>query len=141
MSRALNFEDLQIWKDARVLCQFVVQISPVLQEKRLFRLKDQIEGSSGSIMDNVAEGYERTGKKELINFLIIAKGSAGEFRSQLYRLLDNDIVSKDDFDLRYNQSISLSKQLTGFIRYLKESKVDGWRFSEPPSSYGINEAD
>ena len=141
MGRAKQFEDLQIWKDARKLCQFVASIGPVLAEQHLYRLKDQIEGSSGSIMDNVAEGYERTGKKELINFLIVSKGSAGEFRSQLYRLLDNGIISKVEFDSRYNQIVNLSKQITGFIKYLKNTDIEGWRWSEPPVGYNIDGED
>jgi four helix bundle protein len=138
MGNAKRFEDLQIWKDSRQFCQFVAHISPLLVENHLYRLKDQIEGSSGSIMDNIAEGYERTGKKELINFLIIAKGSAGELRSQLYRLLDNDVISQEDFNVKYNQLISLSRQITGFIKYLKNTDIDGWRWSEPPSEYLID---
>ena len=139
MGRAKQFEDLQIWQDARNLCAWVAEIGPLLADKKLFRLKDQLEGSSGSIMDNIAEGYERTGKKELINFLIIAKGSAGECRSQVYRLIDNGVISNDEFELRRNELLGISKQINGFIKYLKDSDIEGWRFSEPPLSYGLDE--
>lgn len=90
-------------------------------------------------MDNIAEGYERTGKKELINFLIIAKGSAGECRSQLHRLLDNSIVTQSEFEIHSNKALSISKQITGFIKYLKNSDVSGWRFMEPPAGYRNDE--
>jgi four helix bundle protein len=141
MGKAKRFEDLQIWKDSRELCQFVANIAPLLTKKHLYRLKDQIEGSSGSIMDNIAEGYERTGKKEFINFLIIAKGSAGEFRSQLYRLLDNDILTQNEFSEKYKYTIGISKQITGFIKYLKSSDVDGWRWLESSADYFLNDED
>ena len=94
MGKQLRFEDLKVWQDARDMCTWVSSLQSRLNQKHLFRLKDQIEGSSGSVMDNIAEGYERTGKKELINFLIIAKGSAGEMRSQVYRLFDNGIIDE-----------------------------------------------
>lgn len=135
MGQARKFEDLKVWQDARQLCAWVSAISPKISEKRLYRLKDQLEGSSGSIMDNIAEGYERTGKKELINILIIAKGSAGEFRSQLYRLADNAIISQEELESRLEQSLGISKQITGFIKYLKNTEIDGWRFSEPAHFY------
>jgi len=139
VGQASRFEDLKMWKDARLLCAWVAVIGGQLAEKKLFRLKDQIEGSSGSIMDNIAEGYERTGKKELINFLIIAKGSAGEFRSQLYRLLDNEIITQTECSRQLEEVVSISKQITGFIKYLKSSDVEGWRFMEPPTHYGNDE--
>jgi four helix bundle protein len=141
MGKVSGFEDLRIWQDARKICQWVAVLGPELSAKKLYRLKDQIEGSSGSVMDNIAEGYERTGKKEFINFLIIAKASAGEYRSQVYRLLDNGIINETESAERISQAIVLSKQITSFIIYLKNSEVEGWRFKEPPPKYGNKEAD
>ena len=136
MSKVSGFEDLRIWQESRKICQWVALIGPELTAKRLYRLKDQIEGTSGSVMDNIAEGYESTGKKEFSNFLIIAKASPGEYRSQVYRLLDNEIISNSDAEAKISQAIALSKQITAFITYLKNSEIEGWRFKEPPSSYG-----
>jgi four helix bundle protein len=139
LSKVSGFEDLRIWQEARKICQWVALIGPEIAAKKLYRLKDQLEGSSGSIMDNIAEGYERTGKKEFINFLIIAKASAGEYRSQIYRLLDNGIIYNSDAEAKISQAIALSKQITAFITYLKNSEVEGWRFKEPPPIYGNQE--
>ena len=136
MGKQLRFEDLKVWQDARDVCKWVSSLQAKLNEKHLFRLKDQIEGSSGSVMDNITEGYERTGKKELINFLIIAKGSAGEMRSQVYRLFDNEVIDENEMDIRIDMCLSISRQINGFIKYLKGSEHSGWRFKEPPTDYG-----
>lgn len=136
MGSQLRFEDLKVWQDARGLCKWVSSLQSTLLENKLFRLKNQIEGSSGSIMDNIAEGYERTGKKEFINFLIIAKGSSGELRSQIYRLYDCQVIDDSTKNMKVKEAESVSKQLNGFIKYLKQSEHEGWRFKEPPESYG-----
>ncbi len=130
-----RFEDLGIWQEARELCKWVASNSGVLAEKHLFRLKDQIEGSSGSVMDNIAEGFERSGKKEFIQYLIIAKGSVGEFRSQIYRLLDNAVISESEANAKISESFSLNRKIGGFIKYLKNSDYNGWKLKEPDSEY------
>ena len=97
MSTWKSFEDTEIWQLTREFCKNVYQI---IQHDGLstdYRLKDQINGSSGSVMDNIAEGFERGGNKEFIQFLSIAKGSAGESRSQLYRIYDRKYISEKEF--------------------------------------------
>lgn len=76
-----RFEDLEIWQEAREFCKFIFDITSSGPFNKDFRFRDQIRASSGSIMDNIAEGYERDGNKEFIQFLSIAKGSCGEARS------------------------------------------------------------
>ena len=88
MSKVERFEDLKIWQLARELCQMIHKLTIKDQFSRDFKLVGQINGSSGSIMDNIAEGFERDGNKEFIQFLTFSKGSCGEIRSQLYRALD-----------------------------------------------------
>ena len=83
-----RFADLEVWKNARELCKKIKTISDSTALGKDFSLKDQILRSSGSCMDNIAEGFERDGNKEFINFLYISKGSIGETRSQVHRTFD-----------------------------------------------------
>lgn len=89
-----RFEELDIWIEARRLSQEIIKISKTTDLKTDFRLRDQIKASSGSVMDNIAEGFERSRNAEFNNFLSIAKGSAGETRLQLYRVFDNDYIDE-----------------------------------------------
>jgi len=85
MSTFQRFEDIIAWQKARELCNVIKSYTRKSEFSRDFKLLGQIEGSSGSAMDNIAEGFERGGNREFIQFLYISKGSAGETRSQLYR--------------------------------------------------------
>ena len=80
-----RFEDLEIWQDARELCKYVYKTTIKEPFCHDYKLRDQIRASSGSIMDNIAEGFERDGNKEFVQFLSVSKGSCGECRSQSYR--------------------------------------------------------
>jgi four helix bundle protein len=94
MATIEKFEDLDIWKEARLLSKEIILLSRNTELKNDYRLRDQIKGASGSVMDNIAEGFERDGNLEFRQFLSIAKGSAGESRSQLYRVFDSDYISE-----------------------------------------------
>jgi four helix bundle protein len=128
MSSIKKFEELEIWKLAREICQEVYLIRERSNLKTDFRLFEQLNGSSGSIMDNIAEGFERNGNKEFAQFLSIAKASCGETRSQLYRVLDRNYISKEEFDLQYEKLITLGKQIGGFRAYLQQSDLKGSKF-------------
>ena len=123
-----KFEDLEIWKKARILNDKVYPLTfkePIAND---FRMKDQMRGSAGSIMDNIAEGFERGSKFEFINSLTIAKGETGELKSQLYRFLDNKYITQKLFDELYNLADELTKMITSFIIYLNKSKFKGQKF-------------
>ena len=96
--------------------------------KRSYKLIDQIESSCGSIMDNIAEGFERSGNREFLQFLYISKGSCGEFRSQLYRAFDRNFLSQEEFDDLYSRSMEIIVMLQGLIEYLESSEMKGAKF-------------
>jgi four helix bundle protein len=98
MATITKFEDLEIWQEARKLAKEIYIISKETDLKTDFRFKEQIKASSGSVMDNIAEGFERDGNIEFRQFLSIAKGSAGESRSQIYRLYDYEYISVEKFE-------------------------------------------
>src|SRR6478672_7194443 len=98
MATITKFEDIEIWQLARKLNSDLYPFLQSLHDKKLFGLNNQMERSAGSIMDNVAEGFERDGTREFIQFLAISKASTGEVRSQLYRALDRGLIDKGDFD-------------------------------------------
>ena len=131
MASINNFEEIKAWQSAREFCQWVWKVITTTELKNYFKLRDQIDGPSGSIMDNIAEGFERSGKKEFIQHLTYAKGSAGETRSQLYRMYDRGFITENEFKDRKEQTLEISRMINGFIKYLKGSDYKGWRFYSP----------
>ena len=130
MSTIQKFEDLEIWKKARSLTQLIYPLTFAEPIAKDFRFKDQIRGSCGSIMDNIAEGFERGSRLEFINSLTIAKGETGELKSQLYRGLDSSYFSNEQFEKFYSLADELTKMLTAFINYLNKSEIKGQKFKE-----------
>ena len=129
MATITRFEDLDIWKEARKLSKEIYLITLNNSDfKNDFRFRDQIRASSGSIMDNIAEGFERNGNLEFRQFLSIAKGSAGEVRSQLYRALDFNYITQEVFDVLKTDSENLSGKINNFITYLNKKEFKGTKF-------------
>ncbi len=129
------FEDPQIWQRARIFSGRIYALTMEGNFSKDYALKNQINDSSGSIMDNIVEGFERGGNKEFVLFLSYAKGSAGEARSQLYRALDRNHISESTFNELKDEAIELSKMTSGFMNYLQSSSYKGSKFKEPLESY------
>lgn len=128
MSTIKRFEDLEIWQLARKLSQGMYELTLQESFSKDYSLKDQARRSSGSVMDNIAEGFERGGKKEFLQFLSISKGSCGETKSQLYRELDRGYISEEQFNNLYECAKSLSRKIFNFMNYLTKSNHKGIKY-------------
>lgn len=106
----LHFEDLEIWQLAREQAKEIYKLCQTGNFSKDFELKDQIRASAGSVMDNIAEGFESFSNKEFCQFLVIAKGSNGEARSQLYRAFDRNYISEDVLTIRLEYSSLIAKR-------------------------------
>lgn len=122
------FEDLEVWKLARIMNQEVYSLMTNTELKNDYKLKEQINGACGSIMDNIAEGFDRDGNKEFIQFLSIAKASNGETRSQLYRVLDRKYINEELFNKLNEQNLILGKKISSLMTYLKNSDFKGTKY-------------
>ena len=132
MATIKTFENIESWKLARELCKKTGGLIDTGKFKKSFRLIDQIDGSSGSVMDNIAEGFERGTRKEFILFLGYAKGSCGEYRSQLYRTLDKNYITQQEFDDLSSLAIRTSSLIQKFIEYLNKTEIAGTRKNVKP---------
>jgi len=125
-----RFEDIEAWKLGRELTRAIYRASKFGEFVRDFALRDQIRRAVLSITSNIAEGFERGGNREFVQALSIAKGSAGEVRSQLYTALDEEYITEATFgDLR-DQCLRLSRVIAGFIAFLQRASISGPKFRE-----------
>ena len=134
MAAFKKFEEIIAWQKARELNKRVGEYIDSGRFKSNYRLVSQIEGSAGSIMDNIAEGFERSGNKEFVQYLYVAKGSCGEFRSQLYRALDRSYISQIEFNELYERSRELIVMLQKLIDYLEVSNYKGPKYKNRDNS-------
>jgi len=125
-----RFEDIEIWQLARELSKLVYKITSLEPFSKDFKFRDQIRAASGSIMDNIAEGFGRGGNKEFLNFLSIAKGSNDEVKSQSYRAFDFGYIDNETLNQLLEQTDKISKKTSSFISYLKTSTFRGYKFKE-----------
>ena len=123
MATIEKFEDIDAWKKARELCKSIHLLT------KDFSLKDQILRSSGSIMDNIGEGFDRGGKKEFIQFLYKAKASVSETKSQLFRVLDFNYITQYDFEKNCRFCNEIAIMIMGFIKYLSTIVLKGQKFA------------
>ena len=128
MATIKKFEDLEAWKMSREVTKEIYNLTKNDLFVRDYGLKDQICRASVSIMSNIAEGFERDGRKEFVNFLSIAKGSSGEVRSQLYVALDQNYISEQEFNIIHNKTEQNSRLIAGLINYLTQTEIKGLKF-------------
>jgi four helix bundle protein len=129
MAKIEKFEDLEIWNKSREICIDIEHLFETTNLGKRYSLKDQMDRSSGSIMDNIAEGFERNGNREFINYLSFSKGSCGELKSQLYRSLDKKLISQNEFDSLSIKIELVKNKIGAFMKYLNTSEIKGLKFN------------
>lgn len=123
-----QFEDIEVWKLGRELTRAVYRVSKSGGFAGDYALRDQIRRAAISITSNIAEGFERGGNREFLQALAVAKGSAGEVRSQLYAALDEAYISEAEFEQLRDQCLKVSRVIAGFITFLQGATITGPKF-------------
>lgn len=135
MGKVERFEDLKVWQHSIEIGLKIYQLVDQIQVSKDFRAKDQLLGAAISISNNIAEGFEYNSNRQFVRYLGIAKGSAGELRSQLYLLLKAGKITIPDYETLYADLIQISSEIKGFIKYLndfearKKAKIKADQFS------------
>ncbi len=136
-----RFEEIEAWKAGRVLSREIYLITAGEPFSADWGLRSQMRGAVVSIMSNTAEGFERGGNNEFIQFLALAKGSCGELRSQLYVALDNNYITQKEFERLSSMAMDISRILAGLMSYLRQSSFRGPKYKQknprppnPPAS-------
>jgi four helix bundle protein len=130
MATVKKFEELEIWNLSRDFYNGISFIADRLKLRKEFRFAEQMRSSSGAVMDNIAEGFERSSRLEFLHCLGISKGELGEIKSQLYRCLDDHYISEEEFLTLYNKADLVSKKIASFIIYLNNSNQKGLKFKD-----------
>lgn len=128
MAKIERFEDIESWRLAREVTNLIYDASSVEPFAKDFALCNQIRRASISILSNIAEGFEREGNKEFLHFLAIAKGSCGEVRAQLYIAHDRSYLDDKAFEIISMKLLETSRLLAGFMRYLRQTELQGSKF-------------
>ena len=121
--KVTRFEDLEIWREAREICKIIYDITSIGPYNQDYRFRDQVRASAGSIMDNIAEGFDRGGYKEFIQFLSISRGSAAELRSQSYRAFDVKYITENQLEELLKRTDSISRKIYTLMQHLKNSDI------------------
>jgi four helix bundle protein len=129
MASVRKFEDLEAWKQSREISRLIYSVSSNGAFAKDFALTNQIRRAAISIVSNIAEGFERNGDKEFIQFLTVAKGSCGEVRAQLYVAFDQGYVDEESFLNIQSKLEETSRMISGLIKYLKQSELKGSKFN------------
>jgi len=130
MATFKKFEEIECWQKARELTQRVYKASNKTLFAKDFGLKDHIRRASVSVMSNIAEGHDRSGRGEFIQFLANAKGSAAEVRCQLYVALDQSYITASEFQELSDLATETGRMVGGLLSYLRSSKYRGTKYKE-----------
>ena len=117
-----KFEDIRAWQQARELANLVYDLTETAKFAKDYRLRDQIQGAAGSIMHNIAEGFDDGSDVEFIRFLKYSRRSSSEVQSEIYLALDRKYISAEDFKRVYDMTTTAKKSINAFIAYLRKSK-------------------
>jgi len=116
-----KFEEIKSWQKAQELTLLIYELTKQNNFSKDFGLKDQIRRASISVMSNIAEGFERESNKEFKRFLLIAKSSAGEVRSQLYIAKSQNYISELEFEKSINLALDCTRLISKFITFLRQT--------------------
>jgi four helix bundle protein len=128
MAKITRFEDIESWRLARIFTNRIYDITGTGKFARDFGLRDQIRRAAISILSNIAEGFERGGDNEFLQFLSIAKGSCGEARAQLYIAVDQAYISTPQFEELSRSANEVSQLVSGRMKYLRQSSLRGSKY-------------
>ncbi len=139
MATVHKFEDLEIWQLSKNLYQKISAIAEKMRIKFDYRFADQLKSAAGSVMDNIAEGFERNSRLEFLNSLSISKGECGEIKSQLYRAHNDKYISEEEFSELYEVTDKVSRKIANFVKYLNNSTIKGLKFKDRKDQQAGNE--
>ena len=121
MAKIERFEELQSWQKGRQLANQIYELTKHTGFAKDFRLRDQINDAAGSVMHNIAEGFDAGSNLEFIRFLKISRRSASEVQSQLYLALDRKYINNDELNIAYSLATETKRLINGMIAYLRKS--------------------
>ena len=136
MATIKRFEELIMWQQARLLVQ---EVYKMMKPRNDYGFRDQIQRAAVSVLSNIAEGFERGTKQEFLNYLFIAKGSAGEVRAQLYVAYDLHYLDTEQFKTLKLKVEEISRLIYGFISKLKKSNIAGTQYKRERHSNPLKE--
>lgn len=130
MATITRFEDLEVWQLARQYYRKISPLAGLLRKQNEYRFAEQLKSAAGSIMDNIAEGFNRHGRFEFLQSLSIAKGECGESRSQVHRMNDDNYISEQLYTELLADSDKLSGKIANFVKYLNSTEIKGWKYKD-----------
>ena len=123
-----RFEDLEVWQKSRELARLVYRITAKPTFERDWSLRSQLRDAAVSTAGNIAEGFERGGNKEFLQFLAISKGSSGEVRSHLYVALDKRYITEAEHHRLHDKALEVRRMVSGLMKHLRQSPLRGSKY-------------